>query len=216
MADSTNFDLKQIRELDEAIIADDSDLMVIDTSDGTKKITREQFLADIYTKLDTCQTAIDIILNQGVGGSSYLTKALTVLGVGTIGGLKDGDSFDTDKTPEDILRKMLENAIPPKYIAPTLSLSCSVPSIVEIGSTVIPILSSTFRQNDAGALISYKLYQDDVLQYSNSSITNFTDSAVKLLSPTTYRAEVAYDNGPIKQNNMGIDDPTDRIMAGNI
>ena len=69
MADSTNFDLKQIRELDEAIIADDSDLMVIDTSDGTKKITREQFLADIYTKLDSCQTAIDIILNQGVGGS---------------------------------------------------------------------------------------------------------------------------------------------------
>ena len=161
MADSTNFDLKQIRELDEAIIADDSDLIVIDTSDGTKKITREQFLADIYTKLDSCQTAIDIILNQGVGGSSYLTKALTVLGVGTIGGLKDGDSFDTDKTPEDILRKMLENAIPPKYIAPTLSLSCSVPSIVEIGSTIVPVLSSTFRQNDAGALISYKLYQDD-------------------------------------------------------
>lgn len=216
MADSTNFDLRQIRELDEAIIVDDTDLMVVDTSDGTKKITREQFLADIYTKLDACQTAIDILLNQGVGGSSHLTKVLTVLGVGTIGGLKDGDSFDTDKTPEDILRKMLENAIPPKYIDPKLSLSCSTPSIVEIGSTVVPVLSSTFRQNDAGALISYKLYQDDVLQYSDSSITKFTDSAVKLLTATTYRAEVAYDNGPIKQNNMGIDDPTGRIMAGTI
>lgn len=216
MADSTNFDLKQIRELDEALIVDDTDLMVIDTADGTKKITREQFLADIYSKLDDCQTAIDIILNQGVGGSSYLTKVLTVLGVGTLGGLKDGDSFDTSKTPEDILRKMLENTIPPKYIDPTLSLACNIPSIVEIGSTIVPVLTATFRQNDAGSVISYKLYQDDVLQYSDSSITRFTDSAVKLLNTTTYKAEVAYDNGPIKQNNMGIDDPTDRIMAGTI
>ena len=120
------------------------------------------------------------------------------------------------KNAEDISTILSIIDTPPSYTKPTMSLAANRTSIehnVKTNVTVTP----TFRQNDAGAAVSYSLYRDGSMIFTNSTPKAYED-AIKLShgGSSIYTATVAYSDGVIKNTLLGIAYPSTSIKAGNI
>ena len=105
---------------------------------------------------------------------------------------------------------------PPTYSKPTLIVGANKTSIQHNTSTSITI-TPTFRQNDAGAVVSYTLYRDNTQVYTNSSVNAYTHSiSLAHNQSTVYSATVSYSDGVIKNTLLGIAYPETSIKAGSI
>ncbi|PZW41624.1 hypothetical protein LX95_01305 [Mesonia algae] len=103
---------------------------------------------------------------------------------------------------------------PAEYEAPTASIT-NVSQDVENGTTIEEInLQVNFNQNDAGAATGYEIIQDENVIANAAGFT--VDSLVVPLGNVEFKALVNYAQGPVKQNNLGEDDPTGQIQAGSI
>lgn len=105
-------------------------------------------------------------------------------------------------------------ATPPTYNAPQSTLN-DVSQTYEVGESSAISLSADWNQNDAGAATAFRITKDGVIIANDTApfthIDNIT-SAVR--DELTYRSQVDFQQGPIKQNNLGLDDDTGRISAG--
>lgn len=109
---------------------------------------------------------------------------------------------------------------PAEYEAPTASIT-NVSQDVENGTTIEEInLQVNFNQNDAGAATGYEIIQvvnpgNNQTIIANSSTATIEDLVIPLgnviIGGVVYHAQ-----GPVKQNNLGEDDPTGQIQAGSI
>ena len=98
----------------------------------------------------------------------------------------------------------------PTYISPTVSLN-NITQIVENGSNLSGVLSITFTQNDAGEVISYSILKNSI-EIANTQNTVFNETNIQ--NQIIYNCIVCYESGIIKNNNLGIPDPTGRILQG--
>src|SRR5690606_29814495 len=118
----------------------------------------------------------------------------------------------TDVVSNDTIGKILEViAEPPVYIAPNSNLN-NVTQTAEIGSSVSISLTQTFNQDDAGGKIS------ETITKNGSTVSTTNTFNETLTVPTTnlvYSGTVSYSEGVTKDNNLGIPDPTGKILAGN-
>ena len=106
-------------------------------------------------------------------------------------------------------------AVAPTYSEPTASLSNITPNRREVGQTFNLALSVGFTQNDAGSATEYRLLKDGVVEVTSAtSISTTLSNVVVALGSTEFRGEVDYTQGPIKVNNLGINDATGRINGG--
>lgn len=107
-------------------------------------------------------------------------------------------------------------ATAPTYTAPTFVLDCN-DMAVEQGARVSKDVTATFTQNDAGAMQSGTLGNEDFtaeeIAAGRKTITMFYDSVT---STTTFYASATYAEGPTKKNNFDIDDTRGKILAGTI
>lgn len=106
--------------------------------------------------------------------------------------------------------------VPPEYLEPTAVISGAspVPSVIEVGTIISPIISLAFNQNDAGNKLTNILNRNGV-QIANTF--PHTDTNYQIVEGNnSYQAVVTYAQGPIKQDNRGDDYPTGRIEAGSI
>lgn len=142
-----------------------------------------------------------------------LKNELTVnLGVGgSVGGVTTGTTYAAGTTLESIIDAILTKQVLPTYISPTITIS-STPSTsgIEIGTNISITLSSVFTQNDAGSATATTYKKNSVALSGSTDSIQVTDTAVN------YTVIVDYNEGVIKNDNLGTPYPTGHITAGSI
>ena len=84
----------------------------------------------------------------------------------------------------------------------------------EIGSNLGSLnFSSSFSQNNAGAILSTK-YKRDTTVFSNLSEAN--DTISNLIDTLYYTSSILYDTGAVLENRIGVPDSTGIILKGTI
>lgn len=134
-----------------------------------------------------------------------------------------GVNADIDKTSqlindgEDGRNKFISKADlrplipPPAYIQPTLSISSTYSSTLEVGTSHTIPIQVVFVQNDAGALQNKTLKVDNIDQ---SSLTAIITSNIP--KTTTVTSTATYSTGAIKKNVYNDDDDRGQIIAGTL
>ena len=128
----------------------------------------------------------------------------------------DNIKIDMNNMENDIntILSMIDE--PPTYTKPTISIALSK-SNIEHSKTYDISISTTFAQNDAGDITGYKVYKNNSVIFENSSISSYTDTiTMQHGGSITYKAEVTYANGPIKNTMLGIPYPSTSIKSGSI
>lgn len=121
-----------------------------------------------------------------------------------------------DKNTNDISTILDIIDEPPIYSKPTISAALSKNTVEHNIDSSITI-SPTFKQNDAGPLISYSLFKGGSEIYANSTISNYTDTVkIKHNQSVSYRVVINYSDGVVKNTLLGIPYPQTSIKAGSI
>jgi len=158
----------------------------------------------------------------GTGADNLLTTVpINVIGQ-NIGVYKDGDIIPSGTPIQTIIANQMAKIIPPIYKMPTLSIIPGGIQTLESGSAISPTINSSFIKNDAGDITKYSLSRIDSLgttkvvdalaiqSYSQTSIVVPDGENLKFTS------SVDYNQGAIKQDNLGNDYPIGQINAGTL
>lgn len=143
------------------------------------------------TVINTPRTQTDIIVN-GVTGL----------------GIANGETIPAGKTIDEVVKMLIQKAIPAAYTKPTLAIANNggqASGNVEAGTSITPKLKATFTQNDAGAMsaIAIKKGSTEVASGTTSPLTYSGDAFVIGDETVTYTATASYDDAPVKNNNLG-------------
>ena len=133
--------------------------------------------------------------------------AIQVNGVTGLG-LSEGDSIPVGATLDDIVKMLVQKAVPATYTKPTIVLlndGGQVSGGVEAGTSITPKLKATFIKNDAGELsaIAIKKGATDVKTGTTSPLTYAGGEFVIGDETVTYSASGTYGDAPVKNNNLG-------------
>lgn len=184
---------------------------------------REDAAAADHTHVELAKgTAVEVsaaevrefINSGGGGGTAEIAEQIVVAG-SALGSFADGQVIPAGTPFSTILTGLLVRQILPSYVSPTLTLASSI-SEAELGSTISPVLTPAWVQNDGGAISAYRLLKNEVGVYSGAAAIAQTASALSLQADTTFQAQVDYSQGALKQDNLGVDYPTGRIAAGSL
>lgn len=105
---------------------------------------------------------------------------------------------------------------PPTYTKPSISIALSKTSLEHSKSYDISI-TTTFKQNDAGNVTGYKVYKNNSVIFENTSVSSYTDTiSIQHGGSITYKTEVTYGDGPIKNTMLGIPYPSTAIKSGSV
>lgn len=156
-------------------------------------------------------------INQVIIDGDSINDSITVqLGDnGKIGSYSTGDTIQSNTPIKTIIKKILQKQVPPTYTAPTISISNNSgmsPGSYEIGTTISPKLKATYTKNDGGNLISITINPN----VANGTISPLTGEVTPFIleNQVQYSATVTYEDGPIKNDNLGEPYPTGKILAG--
>lgn len=147
------------------------------------------------------------------------SKAYTLNGT-DLGALANGSNIPEGTSIDDLLNMITQKAIAPTYTQPTVAFAKSgegtAPGNYEAGTSITPIFTATFNKNDAGNLTKLSVLKaDDEVGSDVSSPYTYTGEAIVLGDETiTFKARAAYEDGPVKDNNLGNPDATGQIKAG--
>lgn len=150
--------------------------------------------------------------------SAYLNENLTVNGV-TVGGILDGEAFMKGASLEDLFRKMLIKQIPPVYNSPTLSLSVTgSPANIEAGTSIDLLEAATFDQKDGGAATGVSFRKNGLEEALDALAPYGHDPLAYVIGDENiiYQAVASYEEGPVKNDNLGVPYPNGHILAGSV
>ena len=147
------------------------------------------------------------------GGGGELTTDVEVIGV-TVGNVTSGYTFTAGMTPTEVLTKIMQPTLP-IYKEPTVGLTINN-SLREVGSLKSYTIDVGFTQNDAGVHTQVKYYKDGTAINTSNNMQYIHTNQVVKLGTVVYKAEVTYNQGPIKNDNSGTPDPNGRINGGTI
>lgn len=152
-----------------------------------------------------------------VMATSRTQEAVTVNGVTGLG-IANGATIPAGISFDEFVKMVVQKAIPATYTKPTLAIANNggqASGNVEAGSTITPKLKATFTKNDAGDLtsIAIKKGTTDVATGTTSPLTYDGEDVVIGDETITFSATAAYDDAPVKQNNLGADS-TENWFAG--
>lgn len=156
------------------------------------------------TVMHTPRTQSDIVVN-GVTGL----------------GIENGATISAGMTIDDIVRMMVQKAIPATYTKPTLTLvnnGGQASGNVETGTSVTPKLKATFTKNDAGDLVGIVIKQNstNVAEDTASPLTYSGETVVIGDETITFTAEAEYGDAPVKNNNLGAESTENWFSGGTI
>jgi hypothetical protein len=116
------------------------------------------------------------------------------------------------KTMDEFLADIATETIHPTYTSPTVRMNPNTNQTVEIGTNPGTItLGNVYTQNDGGAVTTTTYYRNDV-----SLGTAVSDAPGSITTNLTYKVNVAYAQGPVKNDNLGNADATGQIAASNV
>ena len=135
----------------------------------------------------------------------------------TVGSFVNGDTIAPGTSIDTIVRKLVQERIPPIYTQPSISIDVSSGTpggYYEEGTIVNPLLTATFTKNDAGSLNNIVIKKNDIqVTSAMSSPTTHTES-LTIIGSTTFSATATYSAGLIKKDNFDEDYITGSISAG--
>ena len=145
-------------------------------------------------------------------------KDYTLKGV-QLGDLSDGDVISSGIDIDDLLAIITKKTIAPEYKAPEIKLNDSLEvREFEVGDTVSFTLRSRFVKNDAGDIVSHKIYKNNSEIYSKEGplVSLEIGSLTIAKGENVFISKAIYNEGEIKNNNFNEPSPEGRIEAGEI
>lgn len=160
--------------------------------------------ADGSTVINTPRTQTDIVVN-GVTG----------LGIG------NGETIPTGSSMDEIVKMMVQKAVPATYTKPSLSLTNNggtAAGNVEAGTSVTPKLKATFNKNDAGAMTAISISKGGtaVTEGVESPLAYEGEAIVVGDETITFSASASYGAAPVKNNNLGKESKENWFDAGTV
>lgn len=204
--------------------------------DGSTKeidIAKDNFLSSAKLNTDTKELELtmsngdvvripvaDLMISEIDTDKVVTAKDITFKGQ-TIGSYADGTTITKGTKLSEVLQKLAAKQIPPSYKAPTSTLSPSNQS-VEAGSSVTPTITSAYTKNDGGNVTSYKVTRTlsgkATEIKTGTTVENVVDTAqiVPDGANLSYKAEIGYAAGTVKNDNLGNPYPSTSIKAGTL
>jgi hypothetical protein len=166
-------------------------------------------VTEYWFKDGTTDDKLVVKTSGAAGGDDLIDAEFEVLGT-TIGSYAPGSKVLKGEKVEDVIKKILQKRIGAVYTGPTLTASGWPAALMEIGAPVAAFtITPTFNKNDGGDLTGY-VYKKDGAD-ATASIAAYTAKA-----STAFNVDATYGDGPIKKDNMGVDDPAGQIKAGTV
>lgn len=174
---------------------------------------------DKYVSADNLEYYNEKIQQVIEDGDAVGAQVTVQLGTGgTLGGYKTGDTITANTPVKTVIKKLLAKQVPPTYRAPSVTINNTTgtnPGSYEIGTNITPIIKVDFVQNDAGAVTHVSLTKDNSqIAESTKAPMFYTDTIFTLTNQVVYKGTVSYEEGPIKNDNLGDPYPTNHILAG--
>lgn len=145
---------------------------------------------------------------------------ITVNGVTGLG-IENGGTIPSGKSLDEIVKMLVQKAVPATYTMPTVSLGNyggQASGSVESGTTITPKLRATFVKNDAGDLISISIKNGDTSVADGTiSPLDYTGDDIVIGDETiTFVASATYDDAPVKTDNLGNESKDNWFAGGNV
>lgn len=123
-------------------------------------------------------------------------------------GVPNGSTIPAGKSINEVIKMLVQKAIPATYTKPTVSLGNNggqAAGNVESGTSVTPKLRATFSKNDAGDLtaISIKKGGSPVADGASSPLDYAGEAVVVGDETITFTASATYGDAPVKNDNLG-------------
>ena len=136
-------------------------------------------------------------------------------------GITDGSTIAAGATIDDLVKMLVQKAIPATYTKPTLSIANNggqASGNVEAGTTITPKLKATFTKNDAGNLTEISILKGStsVADGTTSPLTYTGDAFVIGDETVTYSASADYAAAPVKNNNLNQESKENWFDAGTV
>lgn len=156
------------------------------------------------TIFNTPRTQTDIVVN-GVTGL----------------GIANGATIAAGATIDDVVKMMVQKAIPASYAKPSVSLANNggqAAGSVEAGTSIAPKLKATFNKNDAGSLTDIKILQGSTAVAEGEASPLTYDGEVIVIGDETvsFSATATYGDAPVKTNNLGQESKENWFAGGSV
>ena len=155
-------------------------------------------------------------------GKTVISKSRTQEPISVNGvtglGVENGATIPAGKSLDEIVKMLVQKAIPASYTKPSVSLknnSGTASGNIEAGTSVTPKLRATFTKNDAGDLTEIKISKGSTsVANGTTSPLDYNGKAIVVGDETvSFTASATYGDAPIKIDNLG-NESTDNWFAG--
>lgn len=148
------------------------------------------------------------------------TEAVQFKGT-SIGNWTDGKTVPIGITFTEWLKQAAQKPIKATYTQPSVSIANNggqASGAVEAGTSITPKLRAIFNKADAGNLTKLEVLKDGVSVGSDTaSPYNYTGEAIVIGDETiSFTAKATYEEGAIKNNNLGEPSPEGHVLAGSV
>lgn len=135
-------------------------------------------------------------------------------------GVEDGYEIPAGKSFDEIIKMLVQKAIPASYTKPTLKFAAPAAGTYEVGEVITDTLTATFTQNDSAGMTSISISdpEGNVIVSSDSDQTVATEALNITIKQgnLTYKANASYQAAAIKQDNLGNDSPENAFAASTL
>ncbi|WP_053405189.1 hypothetical protein [Persicobacter sp. CCB-QB2] len=203
---------ERVKDLDlESFDPGQDEYALIDSDKGTQKVKLENLAA--AKKLQNVDKA-DFHNKAKQADIGFTTEDIPVLGT-NIGAIEDGQTIPAGTSVNAFVKMAARKQIPPTYTSPTLSLSIDPSNTQEVGSAIEVQLSADFENHDGGAANQTQYFlNDSVIEDQPGLAPDKTHNLTVELGDNDYKVQVDYNQGPVKDDNLGNPYPDGQIPAG--
>ena len=139
----------------------------------------------------------------------------------SIGNWTDGKTVPEGVTFTEWLKQAAQKPIKATYTKPTVSISNNdgqASGAVESGTSITLKLRATFNKNDAGNLTKIEVLKGGTsVGNDTNSPYNYTGDAIVIGDEIiSFTAKATYEEGEIKNNNLGEPSPDGHVLAGSV
>lgn len=136
-------------------------------------------------------------------------------------GIGNNETIPAGKSLDEIVKMLVQKAVPATYTKPTAVIANNggqSAGAVEAGTSITPKLRATFAKNDAGNLTKLEVLKGATSMGSGTtSPYDYSGEPIVIGDETiTFTAKAAYEEGTIKNNNLGQPSPDGHITAGSV
>lgn len=187
----------------------------IETALGQAKIDEYDLLCLDNGEFGWIDASKEPVINTPRTQSAIQVNGVTGLGIA------NGQTIDAGKTIDEVIKMLVQKAVPATYTKPTVSITNNggqAAGAVEAGTSVTPKLRAAFTKNDAGNLTNLEILKGGSSVGSDTSTPyDYNGTATVIGDETiTFTAKATYEEGAIKDNNLGQPSPDGHITAGSV